>query len=110
MNKKNNPDLVRKIHYLVRLNKAENELFHKLLRQAGTVKPIDFIREMITGGVVISRQKKEEKILTERVLTTMIEYRTNFKHIKGLIESRDPSLSYEIEKLVKSMQKFINTV
>jgi|GEM_PF-4195471 len=108
MNKKKNPDLVRNIHYLIRLNKPENESFHNLLKQAGGKKPMPFIREMLTKGVVLVPLKREEKISVERLLTTMMEYRTNFKRLSSLIKAHDPSLNYQIEELVRSMQKVID--
>jgi len=107
MNKKKNPDLVRNIHYLIRLNKPENESFHNLLKQASNMKPMPFIREMLTKGVVLVPIKREEKISVERLLTTMMEYRTNFKRLSSLIKAHDPSLNYQIEELVRSMQKVI---
>ena len=107
MNKKKNPDLVRNIHYLIRLNKPENESLHNLLKQASSMKAMPFIREMITNGVVMVPLKREEKISVERLLSTMIEYRTNFKRLSSLIRAHDPSLNYQIEELVKSMQKVI---
>ncbi len=108
MNKKKNPDLVRNIHYLIRLNKPENESFHNLLKQAGNMKPMPFIREMMTNGVVTAPLKREQKVSTERLLNTMIEYRGNFRRLSSLIKAHDPSLNYEIEELVKSMQKVID--
>jgi len=67
-----------------------------------------FIREMLTKGVVLVPLKREEKISVERLLTTMMEYRTNFKRLSSLIKAHDPSLNYQIEELVRSMQKVID--
>jgi len=71
------------------------------------MKPMPFIREMLTKGVVLVPIKREEKISVERLLTTMMEYRTNFKRLSSLIKAHDPSLNYQIEELVRSMQKVI---
>lgn len=110
MNKKKNPDLIRNINYTVRLNKLENELFRKLLKDANSSKPQTFIRSMLTKGIVIEAVKKEDRIIADKLLGTLNEYRTVFRRLSNLIKAHDPSLNYHIEQLVVSIQKVIDRV
>lgn len=110
MNKKKNPDLVRNINYLVRLNKVENDLFLNRLKEANDMKPISFLRELIKKTIIIAPLKKEELVANERLLSILIEYRNNFKRLSNLIKAHDPSLNFQIELLVKAMQKKIDGI
>jgi hypothetical protein len=108
MNKKKNPDLVRNIHYLVRLSKIEDDLFKGRLKEANGIKPIDFLRKLIKETIIIAPLKKDELVTNERLLSILLEYRGNFKRLSNLIKAHDPSLNFQIEVLVKSIQKEID--
>lgn len=108
MNKKKNPDLVRCINYTVRLNKIESDLFKKLLKDANNPRPQIFIREMLTKGFVIQPSKKEDRVMADNLLRALNEYRTVFRRLSNLIKAHDPSLNYQIEQLVISIQKVID--
>jgi hypothetical protein len=108
MNKKKNPDLVRNIPYLLRLNKPENDLFIQRLRDANGMKPIPFLRQMIKTCTVVAPLKYEEIVSIEKLLEVLIEFRTNFKRLSNLIKAHDPGLNLQIEILVKSIQKEID--
>ena len=103
--------MVRNIHYLVRLNKIENDLFvNRRLKEANGIKPIDFLRKLIKETIIIAPLKKEELVVNEGLLSVLIEYKNNFKHVSNLIKAHDPSLNFQIEVLVKSIQKVINKI
>ncbi|MBS1681671.1 MAG: hypothetical protein JST48_08160 [Bacteroidetes bacterium] len=110
VNKKKNPDLVRNINYTVRFNKVENELFRRLLKDSNNYSQQKFIREMLTKGIVIQSAKKENRIIADKLLATLSEYRTVFRRLSSLIKAHDPSLNYHIEQLVLSIQKVIEKV
>jgi len=110
MNKKKNPDLVRTIAYLIRLNKAENEMFQKRLIEAFDMKPIEFVRDLMIKGKVVVPPKKEELVSNEKLISILIEYRTNFNRLSNLIKFHDPALNHEIAHLVKSIQNLIDGV
>jgi hypothetical protein len=110
MNKKKDPSLVRNIHYLLRLNKPENDIFLGRVKDANGTKPIDFLRKLSQETIIISYRRKEELINSEKVLSVLIEYRNNFSRLSNLIKAHDPSLNAEIEALVKSMQRVIDSV
>ncbi|SRR5260221_14390540 len=108
MNKKKNPDLVRNIPYLLRLNKPENDLFIQRLKDANGMKPIAFLRQMIKTCTITSPLKYEEIVSIEKLLEVLIEYRTSFKRLSNLIKAHDPGLNHQVEILVKSIQKEID--
>ncbi|MBS1508562.1 MAG: hypothetical protein JSS79_18140 [Bacteroidetes bacterium] len=110
MNKKKNPDLVRNIHYLLRLNKIENDAFVERVKMANGMKPIDFLRKLSQETIIIAPQKKEELAFDEKLLSILIEYRNNFKRLSNLIKAHDPGLNNEIEALVRSIQRIIDKV
>lgn len=82
-------------------------MFHELLKIANNPKPQSFIREMMTKGIVMQYIKKEDRIISDKLLGTLNEYRTVFKRLSNLIKNHDPSLNFQIEQLVMSMQKII---
>jgi hypothetical protein len=101
MNKKSNPDLVRNIGYLVRVNKPENASFLTLLESANEKKPQKFIREMITNGVVMARKSPQDVIVQEQLLAVLIEYRTIFKRMINLVRNEDPSYKVSLDEVIK---------
>lgn len=102
--------MVRNIHYLLRLNKIENDVFVGRVKMANGMKPIDFLRKLSQETIVIAPLKKEELILDEKLLSVLIEYRNNFKRLSNLIKAHDPSLNQEIELLVRSIQRIMDKV
>lgn len=108
MNKKKNPDLVRNIHYLLRLNKIENDVFVGRVKMANGMKAIDFLRKLSQETLIISPPKKEEIVFKENLLSVLIEYRNNFKRLSNLIKAHDPLLNDEIEALVRCIQRMID--
>ncbi len=100
MNRKSNPDLVRNINYMVRLNKPEDEAFHSLLNLANEENPQRFIREMITDGIVHSRISHKQYTVYEDVLSILIEYRTNFKRLNELIKNEDSDLQIKLKEII----------
>lgn len=110
MNKKKSPDLVRNIHYLVRLNKIENDFFLCRLKETNGMRPIDFLRKLIKETIIIAPLKKEDIVINEKLLSVLIEYKNNFKRLSNLIRAHDPSLNFQIEVLVKSIQKTIDRI
>lgn len=88
----------------------ENDLFLNRLKEANDMKPISFLRELIKKTIIIAPLKKEELVANERLLSILIEYRNNFKRLSNLIKAHDPSLNFQIELLVKAMQKKIDGI
>jgi len=89
---------------------VENDLFLNRLKEANDMKPISFLRELIKKTIIIAPLKKEELVANERLLSILIEYRNNFKRLSNLIKAHDPSLNFQIELLVKAMQKKIDGI
>lgn len=110
MNKKKDPSLVRNIHYLLRLNKIEKDVFISRVEMANGMKPIDLLRKLSQETIIIAPPRKEELVSNEKLLAILIEYRNNFRRLSNLIKAHDPSLNSEIESLVRSMQKVIDKV
>jgi hypothetical protein len=110
MNKKKNPDLVRKYQYTVWLNKPERDQFLVNLNKANGMKESDFMRQMITRGYVQAPIRKSEKIEQRELIKLLIEYRTNFNRISNLIREHDPSLNSEVQMLVRCIQNLINSL
>lgn len=110
MNKKKDPNEVRNIHYLVRLNKVEHGHFLKRLAEANGMKSTDFIRKMICHGYVQAPIKKEELFEARQLLRLLIDYRTNFHRISNLIKYKDPALHQMVESTAKSIQKIIDKI
>jgi len=110
MNKKKDPSLVRNIHYLLRLNKIENDAFVDRVKMANGMKPIDLLRKLSQETIVIAPPRKEELILNENLLSILIEYRNNFRRLSNLIKAHDPGLNFQIEVLVKSIQEKIDVI
>jgi hypothetical protein len=110
MNKKKDPNEVRNIHHLVRLNKAEQNLFAKRLEEANGMKPTDFIRKMICNGYVQAPIRKTDLFETRQLLRLLIEYRTNFNRISNLIKYKDPGLYQAVDSTAKSIQKIIDMI
>jgi hypothetical protein len=94
----------------VRLSKIENDFFIGRLKEANDMKPISFLRELIKKTIIIAPLKKEELVANERLLSILIEYRNNFRRLSNLIKAHDPSLNFQIEVFVKSIQKKIDSV
>lgn len=109
MNKKKNPEEVRKYQYTVWLNKPEKEKFLGLVEQSSK-RESDFIRQMITRGFVNAQPKKEDSKNVLELLKILIEYRTNFRRISNLIKNTDPSLTSEVEKTVRDLQHIIDSL
>jgi hypothetical protein len=101
MNKKSNPDLIRNIGYLVRVNKPENTSFLTLLESANEKNPQKFIRDMMTNGVVIARKSTKEVIVHEQLLAVLIEHRTIFKRMINLVRNEDPSYKVSLDEVIK---------
>ena len=110
MNKKKNPDLVRNIHYLIRLNKVEDKLFKERLVIANNLKSTEFIRQMITLGYVQAPISRLDKIASRELLIMMMEYRTNFRRIASLIRNSDARLAAEVEETAKAIQVIIDRI
>jgi hypothetical protein len=110
MNKKKDPNEVRNIHYLVRLNKVERDLFIKRVSEANGMKPTDFIRKMICYGYVQAPIKKDELFEARQLLRLLIEYKTNFHRISNLIKYKEPGLHQTVEFTAKSIQKIIDMI
>lgn len=107
MNKKNNPDLVRKHQYTVWLNKLERDQFLSNLEKANGVKESDFMRQMITQGYVQAPVHKADKIEARELLKMLLEYRTNFNRISNYIKNKSPELNSVVEATAKSIQRII---
>lgn len=110
MNKKKDPGMVRNIHYLVRLNRMENDVFKRKLKEANGMKPTDFLRKLLKETIIIAPLRKEDIAVSENLLSLLIGYRNNFKRLSNLIRAHDPSLNCQIEILVNSMQKAIDKI
>ena len=108
MNKKKDPDLVRNIHYLVRLNKPEDQLFQEQLKKSNGMKQTDFIREMITKGYVKAPKHLSERMDVRDLIRLLIEYKTNFRRITNLIRNSDPALTQEVDRTTNSIQQIMD--
>lgn len=107
MNKKANPRDVRNINQTFRLNKKESELLLKKAKDA-EMKLSDFLRKLVMDSIVIETVPKKVLEVNEKFLAVMLEYRNNFRRLSSLIKAHDPSLNFEIEVLVRSIQNVIN--
>jgi hypothetical protein len=110
MNKKKDPSLVRNIHYLLRLNRIENDVFLSRVKEANGVKPIDFLRSLAQETIIIAPMKRDDLVLNEKLLSVLLEYKNSFRRLSNLIKAHDPGLNTEIESLVRSIQKVIDKI
>ena len=101
---------MRNIHYLLRLNKYEDDVFLSRVKEANGVKPINFLRRLSQETIIIAHMKKNEIVLNEKLLYVLLEYKNSFRRLGNLIKAHDPSLNAEIERLVGSMQKVIDRI
>lgn len=101
MNKKSNPDLVRNICYMVRVNKPENVSFLSLLELAKEKNPQKFIRDMMINGAVVARKSTKEVIVHEQLLAVLIEHRTIFKRMINLMRNEDPSYKVSLDEVIR---------
>lgn len=109
MNKKRNPEDVRNINQTFRLNRKENELLVKKANEAG-MKLSDFLRKLVMDSIVIETVPRRVLEVNEKFLSVMLEFRNHFKRLSNLIKMHDPSLNFQIEVLVKSIQRVINNL
>lgn len=110
MNKKKDPNEVRNIHHLVRLNKAEQDLFEANLSKANGMKATDFIRKMICYGYVQAPIRKEELFEARQLHRLLIEYKTNFHRLSNFIKYKDPGLYQLMGSTAKQIQKIIDMI
>ena len=110
MNKKKDPNQVRSIHYLIRLNKYEDDDFKENLAKANGLKPTDFIRQFMTKGYVQAPIQKSDKIEARSLLKILIEYRTNFRRISNFMKYKDTQLAQEANRTAAAIQKIIDRV
>ena len=110
MNRKKDPDQVRKIHYLIRLNKYENKEFQENLIKANGLKPSDFIRQFMTKGYVQAPIHRENKIDARQLLKLLIQFRTNFRRISNFMKYKDPELASEAKETAATIQKVLERI
>lgn len=108
MNKKDNPDLVRKFQYTVWLNTIERERFFENLTKANGMKARDFIRQMITKGYVQAPIEKNERVDSRQLLGILLQYRTHFKRISNFMKYKEPQLAQEVKSTASAIQKIID--
>ena len=110
MNRKKDRGLVRNIHYLVRLNLYENEIFKENLAKANGLKATDFIRQFMMKGYVQAPIQKSEKIDARLLLKLLLEFKTNFMRIANFMKYEDSQLAQEVKKTAHSIQKIIDRI
>ena len=110
MNKKKDRGLVRNIHYLVRLNLYENEIFKENLAKGNGLKATDFIRQFMMKGYVQAPIQKSEKIEARSLMKLLIGYSTNFIRIANFMKYKDSQLAQEVKKTADSIQKIIDRI
>lgn len=110
MNKKKDPQEVRNIHYLVRVNRYEDNAFKANLIKANGLKPADFIRQFMTKGYVQAPIQKSDKVDARVLLKLLIQFRTNFRRISNFMKYKDSELAHEASVTAKAIQKIIDRI
>lgn len=108
MNRKSNPELVKKIVTSIRFTPKDYELVKKKSKSL-SISISKFCQVMSTDGFIIEKTNQLDLNEIRLLRQLLIEYRTNFSRISNLISVSNPSLYEEIREVKKLIENTLNT-
>jgi|SRR6218665_1025817 len=102
-------DQLFKHHHTVWLNDSQEADFQKQLVKSN-LKKSDFLRALVIHGFVQAVPRQEERKQYIELFKLLLEYKTHFARISGLIKSKDQSLFSAVKTLVDSIGRHLDSL